>query len=38
MSNDEKIDKIKKILHDTTMCNADKFDRIERIVLGGKDE
>lgn len=38
MSNDEKVAAIKEVLHDPGLCNAAKFERIEEIVLGGKDE
>lgn len=37
MSNDEKISAIKEVLHDPSLCNAAKFERIEEIVLGGKN-
>ncbi|NMH67276.1 hypothetical protein HF072_00460 [Bacillus sp. RO3] len=31
-----KIEEITEILHKPDLCNADKFDLIEEIVLGGK--
>lgn len=33
MSAKEKISKLKEILYDSTKCNAEKFEEMERVIL-----
>jgi hypothetical protein len=33
MTNSQKIETIREILHSDDLCNAEKFERIEEIVL-----
>jgi hypothetical protein len=36
MSSKEKLKRVEEILYDVNMCNAEKFEEIERIVLQHK--
>lgn len=38
MSNDEKISRLTDILHDPGLSNAAKFELMEEVLLGSKDE
>ncbi len=38
MAEKNKIKKLQEILHDSTKCNAQKFEEIEQIVLQDKDK